>query len=221
MSKYDNLFKNTRNNISTSNNTSTYTSKYNSFGFKENNVIKKATYDYKDTEFPDLKPDETPLIISSKTVASYNKKYADITAIETETDTEKKLTNDLLVPPGWVYYSRTKVLNKHNLFDATYGSLSKKHLEEEERNAKKKEPLYIHQQMVTTLMNTWSKYKIQYDLLHGENAYDLVYYTEPIYSSDTEDEDDDDYETDKLINDQYNYNSQDDYNPRNYSQIPE
>ena len=68
--------------------------------------------------------------------------------------------------------------------------------------------------MISTLTNTWSRYKMQYDLLHGEDAYDLVYYTEPIYSLD---ENENEYETDKVIYDYNNYDSQEEYNPKNWA----
>ena len=70
--------------------------------------------------------------------------------------------------------------------------------------------------MVATLVDNWSRYKMQYDQLHGEEAYDLVYYTDPIYALDN-----DENELDKVIHDNYNYNydSQEEYNPRNYSEI--
>ena len=211
MSKYDNLFKNN----STSSNTTSYNnrSKYNSF-VSSSKPPEKITYDHKDIEFPDLKPaDLKPLKTSSKTVVSKskNKKYSDITL----TVLEKKLLVELPVPPGWIQYSRSKGLNKHGLFDVTYGAKTKAQLEQDKRDVKKADPLYIHQKMVDTLFNNWSRYKMHYDQLHGEEAYELLYYTDPIYVLDDENE------TYKVMcdYDYNNYDSQEDYNPRNYSKI--
>ena len=211
MSKYDNLFKNNNSNTTSYNNSYTSSnnrSKYNSF-VSSNKPPEKITYAHKDNEFPDLKPD---VKISLKPIMSQNKKYSDITL----TVIEKELVAEILVPPGWIQYSRSKVLNKNGLFDVTYGEKIKGQLEQEQRELKSADPLYIHQKMVATLVDNWSRYKMQYDQLHGEEAYDLVYYTDPIYALDN-----DENELDKVIHDNYNYNydSQEEYNPRNYSEI--
>ena len=213
MSKYDNLFKNNSKNTGNtgnsgynSNSTFTSKSKYNSF-VSSSIIPVKSIYDYKAQEFPDLKPDVKASLTPE---VSMNKKYSDIAA----TILEKELITEILVQPGWVQYSRSNVLNKHNLFDEIYGSLTKEQIEEQQIDAKKADPLYIHQQMISTLTNTWSRYKMQYDLLHGEDAYDLVYYTEPIYSLD---ENENEYETDKVIYDYNNYDSQEEYNPKNWA----
>jgi hypothetical protein len=58
--------------------------------------------------------------------------------------------------------------------------------------------------MKLALANNWNKYKQQYDEIHGEGAYDLVYYTEPIYSSLDENFSDDE-------NDNTPYSSEEEY----------
>jgi hypothetical protein len=45
-------------------------------------------------------------------------------------------------------------------------------------------PAYIYNKMIETLSNNWTRYKVQYDSIHGEGAYDLVYYSPPVYPED-------------------------------------
>ena len=59
---------------------------------------------------------------------------------------------------------------------------------DEQEKAKEDEilndPSYTHNQMITALVNNWSRYKIQYDSIHGEGAYDMLYYSDTVYSDD-------------------------------------
>jgi hypothetical protein len=204
MSKFDTIFNNNR--TSTNTGTSSQISsqrKYNSFLKEKYDTPKKVDYNYKETEFPDLALNKTEI---SKTPLkkSENKKYSDITA----TVNEVKQVKSNPVPPGWTQYSKTK--NSH-LFDVTYGEKTKRQIEEEQRQeqeeAKLSDPSYIHEKMISTLVKNWARYKIQYDEIHGEGSYDLLYYTDPIYASDEED-----YENNnEYIHNYDNYDSHEEY----------
>lgn len=191
MSKFDTIFNNNRTSINTG--TSSSQRKYNSFVKEKNEQPKKPEYDYKETEFPDLALNKTQ-ITQTPSKKSENKKYSDITAKVNEVQSVKSNP----VPPGWTQYSKTK--NSH-LFEVSYGDKTKKQIEEdlqlELEKAKLSDPSYIYEKMISTLVKNWTRYKIQYDELHGEGSYDLLYYTDPIYSSDEEDTEN---------NNEYNYN---------------
>jgi hypothetical protein len=203
MSKFDTIFNN-----KTSANTGTSSQnvsqrKYNSFIKEKNEPPKKVEYDYKETEFPDLALNKTQ-IAQTPSKKSENKKYSDITA----TVNEVKAVKSNPVPPGWTQYSKTK--NSH-LFEVSYGNKTKRQIEEdlqlELEQAKLSDPSYIYEKMISTLVKNWTRYKIQYDELHGEGSYDLLYHTDPIYASDEED-----IENNNEYNHNYdNYDSPDEY----------
>ena len=163
MSKFDKLFNTP---TVTSSNTGSFT-RPNSFIIKE---VKKANtnYDYKEEAFPEL-------LVCNKafTSAIVTKKYSDIAA----TVNEIKKVEHNRVPPGWTQFTIVKGDWK---FDIVHGEKTKRQLEMDQEEA----PAYIYNQLITTLSINWSRYKTQYDSIHGEGAYDLIYYLEPIYSED-------------------------------------
>lgn len=190
MSKFDNLFKSKP---TAENNTYSYSRVYDQSSIRNNvfkdreleDANKKITYDYHGTEFPDLVEKVFSIF---ETKSSIN--YANITATVNEIVVVKK--NPVL--PGWTQYSKSK---QSHLFEVTHGSKTKRQIELELEEAQKSNPLYIHRQMVTTLEYQWAKYKIRYDKIHGEGAYDLEYHTEPIYDFDENFSDvENDYEKD-------------------------
>jgi len=201
MSKYDNLFNNSRSVV----NTIQYNvSKPNSFILKEKDVNKKITYDYQETAFPDLAHNKSLELQVNNTI---NKKYVDIAAIINETVKEKEKP----VPPGWIQYSRSK---KSHLFEVTNGSKTKRQIKLENEELYMSSPLYINRLMIKTLECRWATYKIQYDKIHGEGSYDLEYHTEQIY--------DDEYLSEYEYENEYEYdynssNSQENYKSRKYS----
>jgi len=181
MSKFDNLFKNDRSTNSgrnfVNNNNNNNNSKPNPSIFKDverDNVNKKTTYDYKETEFPDL------LLGKQVTLTSASKKdknYANITLTVTELPAEKKI----VLPPGWTQYTFCK---KSRSLEVTHGTKTKRQIEHEQEEAHMSNSTVIYRKMATTLEKNWLRYKKQYDKIHGEGAYDLVYYTEPVYPED-------------------------------------
>lgn len=200
MSKYDNLFKNTYN----SDKSTTMSLKPNIFLSKDTNE-NDTKYNYKEELFPDLSVNKVGSSVSN-TINASSKNYANITA----TVNEVKKANKNPVIPGWVQYSKSNT-KKTIFFDVTYGDKTKSQIEQEQKDAALNNPVYIHNKMRFALANNWNKYKQQYDEIHGEGAYDLVYYTEPIYPSLDENFSDDEndntpYSSEEEYNSYYNYN---------------
>lgn len=175
MSKYDNLFKKP---VTTSTSNSNSSIKHNSFIVKQTpaeiEANARANYNYKEEAFPDLIVGNKP---SVNTCVAETKKYSDITA----TVNEVKKIEKSNVPPGWTQFTRTK---GNYRFDIVHGEKTKRQLEMEEEDALLDNPAYIYNKMITKLSDNWLRYKNQYDSIHGEGAYDLIYYLEPIYPED-------------------------------------
>ena len=199
MSKFDNLFKPATGN-------STYSRVFNNNVFKNRDLeeaYKKITYNYHDTEFPDLV--ENTLSSVSETKSSKN--YANIAL---NVNVNEIVVNKTPVLPGWTQYSKSK---QSHLFEVTYGSKTRRQIEQDQEDQEDQEeaqvsnPLHVYMQMITTLECRWARYKIHYDKIHGEGSYDLEYHTEPIYEFD-ENFTDINIEKD---NDYYSSNSHDDY----------
>ena len=204
MSKYDNLFKTTYN----SDKPTTMSLKPNIFLFKDANQ-KDTTYNYKEELFPDLSVNKVGSTTSNNNTSSKN--YANITA----TVNEVKKANKNQVLPGWTQYSKSKSNKNSVFFDVSYGDKTKRQIEQEHnqkvKDAALNNPVYIHNKIISTLANNWNKYKKQYDEIHGEGAYELAYYTEPIYPSLDEYLSDDEndntpYSSEEEYNSYYNYN---------------
>jgi len=190
MSKYDNLFNKPTPIINDK--------RPNSFLSNKDKDKEKDTknYNYKDNEFPDLAP--AAKTEKNVTTAESTKKYSDIAS----TINEVKKVQDALIPPGWTMYSKDKNTSK---FVITHGEKTKRQLEMDQEDKIINSPLYIYNQMITTLAKNWSQYKIQYDSIHGEGAYDLVHYLPPVYP-------DDEYFLDEPLNtppiiDEYEYSN--------------
>lgn len=177
MSKYDNLFKNTYNS-DTSTRSSLKPNVFLSKDANENNQ-KDTKFNYKEELFPDLSVNKVLTTIPvTNAITTNSKNYANIAA----TVNEVKIVEKNPVLPGWVQYTKSTTKNTI-LFDVTYGDKTKRQIEQEHHDAMLNDSLYIYNKTMTTLAKNWNKYKRQYDELHGEGAYELAYYTEPIYPS--------------------------------------
>jgi hypothetical protein len=176
MSKFDNLFKNDRA-ANSGRNDAISNKKPNSFVFKtleSDDTNKKTSYDYKETEFPDLSVGKQ---VTLTTVSKKDKNYANITLTVTELAAEKKIA----VLPGWTQYTFCK---KSRSLEVAHGTKTKRQIEQEQEDARMSNSTVVYRKMITTLEKNWLRYKKQYDKIHGEGAYDLVYFTEPIYPED-------------------------------------
>lgn len=200
MSKFDNLFK-----AKPENNSYGYGYNNNHNVFKDKDIEdanKKLIYDYRNTEFPDLVKPTSSVV---ETISGKN--YADIAA----TIIEIPETKNIPVLPGWTQYSRSK---QSHLFEVSYGTQTKRQIELDREEAMVSNPLYIYRQMISTLECRWARYKIQYDKIHGEGSYDLMYYTEPIYDFD---ETFSDGEKDEKDHDNVSYDQEDYKKTKKYS----
>ena len=211
MSKYDNLFKTTP--LPTSTYSTFKTNIFLSKDTNENQNIQK-NFNYKEELFPDLSVNKVGTSIVTNTINTNSKNYANIAA----TINEVKIVEKNPVLPGWIQYSKSKSKSKSNkkttFFDVAYGDKTKRQIEQEQTQEKEEallnDPIYIHNKTMTTLANNWNRYKRQYDEIHGEGAYELAYYTEPIYPELDEHLSDDEKETKS-----YSYSSEEE--PSYYS----
>jgi hypothetical protein len=177
--------------------------KPNIFLFKNTNETneKDIKYNYKEELFPDLSVNKV-----SSTVSNSSKNYANVTA--TINEVKKVYKNPVL--PGWVQYSKSNKTNKTIFFDVTYGDKTKRQIEQEQENALLNDPLYIHNKTMSALAKNWNNYKRQYDEVHGEGAYEMVHYMEPIYPS-LDDSLSDDEKENNLSSSEEEYYSYDKY----------
>lgn len=141
--------------------------------FVSNDVKKEKKYNYIENDFPDLVPSKKVFIENEQNVDT---KYATIAAT---TNDIIIVSNDVTVPSGWIQYTKHK--DKYG-FIVKYGDKTRSQILQEQKDKLKSNPTYIHNHMIATLVDNWSRYKINYDNLHGEGSYDEIYYNEPIYS---------------------------------------
>jgi hypothetical protein len=151
-----------------SNNTSSNSDLYKRKTFVSNTLIKPVVYNHQDNQFPDL------FVATSKGISKgINKscnndkdyvKAAFATAITSST--VASVAKAYEVPPGATQYTFHKATGKTTV---TYGKTSKSDLEN------------VGETIIKELSYNWKRYKKEYDGLHGPNAYDDLYHTEPIY----------------------------------------
>lgn len=138
-------------------------------------------FNFCQNDFPDL-ANTCPKVVADQSKNNNRDKdsnYASITATVVATDTV--IDNTIKVPPGWTMYKR----NENNFgFTVSHGEKTQSQILQERKEKLEADPGFIHNNMIATLVNNWSRYKYKYDEIHGEGSYDLVYYTEPIYSFD-------------------------------------
>ncbi len=164
------------------------------------NVKKEKKYNYQENDFPDLVSSKKAL---SENIQNTDTNYATIAATSNETII---VSNDVTVPTGWIQYTKHK--NKYG-FTVKYGHKTRSQILQEQKDKLKSNPTYIYNNMIATLLGNWSRYKLNYDKIHGEGAYDDIHYTEPIYSSEDFNSD---VESDRETYDSYDeYASYDEY----------
>lgn len=208
MSKFDKLFNTPH--AARNTDTSYLDKKPNSFISRADAVEKSKTYNFVEDQFPvfySTKPDD-----KASSLATESKKYSDITSTLTEVEVIK--SNPVI--PGWTQYS---VCKKTGKIEVLYGSKTRNQIEQEKEEAKMNNSMYIYRQMVSSLEQNWARYKKQYDKIHGNGAYELAHYSEPVYP-------DDEYSFDgekekEKENDDYEYDSYmpDDTKKKNYSVV--
>lgn len=216
MSKFDKLFNTPQATRNTD--TSYLDKKPNSFISRADAVEKSKTYHFVEDQFPVFS--STKADDKASALATESKKYSDITSTLTEVEVEVIKSNPVI--PGWTQYSICKKTGK---IEVLYGSKTRNQMEQEKEEAKMNNSLYIYRQMVSSLEQNWARYKKQYDKIHGNGAYELAHYSEPVYPDDEysfDGEPEKEKEKEKgYENDDYEYNSYSlgDTKKKNYSVI--
>lgn len=155
---------------------------------------KIETYNFSQNDFPDLANIGPKVVVYEPTTKNKNNdiNYASITATVVATDTI--IDDSIKVPPGWTMYTRNENMFG---FTVTHGEKTKSQILQEQKEKLEADPGFIHNNMIATLVDNWSRYKYNYDEIHGEGSYDLIYYSKPIYSFDelySDTESDQDYQ---------------------------
>lgn len=77
-----------------------------------------------------------------------------------------------------------------------YGSTIPTYIKKKQQEELENEPNYIMDKAVSMMKQNWDRYKRQYDVIHGEGAYNEVYVLPPVYGEEYDtDNDSSDNET--------------------------
>jgi hypothetical protein len=175
--------------------------------FSQPKEIKPVTFDITNEEFPEL---ASPANSASSTDINVTEKITEgknfLDAINTVTIVEEDYDK---IKPGWIVIYRNKDEYQIN---STEGELTEYQLKEKEKAIAQDNPNFIMEQIHEELCNKWEKNIASYDCIHGEGAYEKVYYLPPVY-------DDfynyDDYESDD--DNAFDNNDIDDYSDRGWT----
>ena len=80
--------------------------------------------------------------------------------------------NDSTVPAGWTQITLDKKTGKMEVMESIESTINKR---------KQKSPENTTNKIIKELDYRWYRYKVEYDLIHGENAFYEAHYTAPIY----------------------------------------
>lgn len=89
------------------------------------------------------------------------------------------VTEDITLKPGWIQISRENnqiIINQEKLgpYEIKMQNIQMLH----------EDPNYIMNKAIDSMEKNWLKYKINYDNIYGEGAYDDLHYLSPVYDSD-------------------------------------
>lgn len=166
-------FKSRNTNINTNENNLTHEKN----AFISSASIKPAVYNYQDELFPDL-------TLSNKSTTSTKENgcnYASAAATVTNIGPVKKVYE---IPANKTEYTFNKTTGKTTV---AYGKKSNSELERDKQLQLESEPNYIGETILKELSGNWTRYKTEYDKIHGQHAYDVRFHTAPIYP-DTDEE---------------------------------
>jgi hypothetical protein len=133
---------------------------------------KPVTYNFHEELFPELTDtkDKNPDI---------NKENSNNYALAAATPIlETVVKKVFVIPDNKTLYTFYKSTGKTIV---EYGKKSLSELEKDKQFQLENEPNYIGETILKELSYNWKRYKKEYDGLHGVDAYDNLYYTEPIY----------------------------------------
>jgi hypothetical protein len=147
--------------------------------FVSNAPVKPVVYNHQDNQFPDLFVATSKGI--SKGISKSNEYIKAAFATAITASTVASVAKAYEVPPGATQYTFHKATGKTTVtLGKTTVTLGKKSISDLERD-KLEEQNYIGETIIKELSYNWKRYKKEYDGLHGPNAYDDLYHTEPIY----------------------------------------
>ena len=138
-------------------------------------------FDLNKEAFPDLlgsnnsKTNKSASKSASKPVLNYTN-----VALKLEAKDEEKVVEVIeeVVPPGWVQYTVNKNTGKTSVI---HSKKSNYDLVKEKRLLIESDPYFAWMMTLKELSANWNKYKVTYDKIHGQGAYEEMYYSEPIY----------------------------------------
>ena len=98
--------------------------------------------------------------------------------------TEIGITENITLRPGWVQIS--KIDNNIVIDQANIGAYDIKMQKIQELQ---EDPNYIMKRVVAIMQKKWIKYRIDYDNIYGEGAYNELHYLSPVYGSEYDTDD--------------------------------
>ena len=136
--------------------------------------------------------DEFPLLCESHTALIENSlKFTDAV----NTVIPEAIVEEAKVLPKWVSYSRQN--GTTIVYTGSY-ILDKLKLEKEQQILENS-PNVLMKNVIDKLQKKWEKFKVEYDLIHGDGSYDNFYISSPVYGQEY-DLDDEDYYDDTNSN---------------------
>lgn len=126
-----------------------------------------AIYVHNEANFPEFISNKKEIVSDSKPNNALI--YADVVSAVIETE---KVSKDSTVPTGWTQITVDKKTGKMEIEVSNT---------EKEQIIQKQLDESTTTKIIKELEHKWSRYKIEYDLIHGENAYHEAHYSAPIY----------------------------------------
>lgn len=167
---------------------------FNSFSSQSNNNNKPQVLEFNiiTEEFPELTYTLNTTSICDD--QSQSKNFLD--AINTVNIVEE--VDDDKIKPGWIVICKDKDKD-NNQIKITQGQHTEYQLKVKEKEALMDNPNYIMEEIHQELLKLWDKNVALYDSIHGEGAYEEVYYLPPVYDDfykyeDSDNEDDDNFD---------------------------
>lgn len=160
------------------------------------------------TDF-DITKEAFPDLLGSKTGNKNKTTVLNYTNVASKLDSKieeniVKKTQEL-VPSGWVQYTVNKNTGK---ITVSHGKKNNYDLVKEKRLLIESDPYFAWMMTLKELSANWNKYKVTYDKIHGQGAYEEMYYSEPIYPwLDTTFNSDEDSENEHFNDYNYHYES--------------
>jgi len=93
--------------------------------------------------------------------------------------------NKIQVRPGWIEISKIKTSGK---IIYNYGSTIPNDIKKKQEEELENDPNYIMDKAVTIMQRNWDRYQIEYDIIHGDGAYNEMYVLPPVYGEEYDDD---------------------------------